>query len=814
MYKFTGFTDSANNALNYAVESAENMGHTYIGSEHLLLGLLSDTRMVSATVLGLKRVTLKKAEEQIKGSVGLGLPTNLTPDDITPRCRKIIENALSVGRSASTSDAGTEQLLTALAGESDCAACRILIALGVQPYELLMNSRSKENASEAGQSKSTKPLSATLDKYGKDLTEAARRGNIDPVIGRDKEIERVIEILCRRTKNNPCLIGESGVGKTAVAEGLALQIAEGTVPRMLKTKRVVSVDLTCMVAGTKYRGDFEERIKNIVEEVCREGNVILFIDELHNIVGAGSAEGAVDAANILKPSLARGEIQVVGATTIDEYRKYIEKDSALERRFQTVSVEEPSPDEAVTMINGLKDRYEKHHKVKITDEAIVAAVELSSRYISDRYLPDKAIDLVDEASSRVRLKGYTPPDEVVALENKLKNTLSDKQTAVENQDFETAARLRDREKNVAKELRNAKRLWEDSVENSERTVTGEDIAQIVSMWTNIPVSRITQAESERLLNLEQALHKRIVGQEDCVTAIAKAVRRGRSVFKNPKRPIGSFLLLGPTGVGKTELTKALAEVLFGSEQRIIRFDMSEYMEKHAVSKLVGAPPGYVGFDDGGQLTEQVRHHPYSIILFDEIEKADTEIFNLLLQILEDGVLTDSNGRKADFKNSVIIMTSNIGAKLITSSKSAMGFVDDDTELKKHQRMKTLVIDEVKRFFKPEFVNRIDEIIVFSSLTQEQIKQITRNMLAEFSKRCSSADIEVEFTCDVVENIARLGTDSQYGARPLRRVITTYVEDVFAERFLCGDIKNGMKLLCCWDNEGISIVNKTDNLTVR
>ena len=804
MYKFTGFTDNANDALNFAVEAAENMGHTYIGSEHLLLGLLSDSRMVSASVLGLKRVTLKKAEEQIKGSVGIGLPTNLTPDDITPRCRRIIENALAAVKPTPSSDAGTEQLLLALAGESECAACRILISLGVQPYEILMPPRSKNSEADTKNLKDSKTNSRTLDKYGKDLTELARKGELDPVIGRDREIERVTEILCRRTKNNPCLIGESGVGKTAVAEGLALQIARGTVPPPLKSKRVVSVDLTCMVAGTKYRGDFEERIKNIVEEVCREGNVILFIDELHNIVGAGSAEGAVDAANILKPSLARGEIQVVGATTVDEYRKYIEKDSALERRFQTVSVEEPSPEDAVIMMQGLKSRYENHHKVKISDEAIIEAVRLGQRYINDRFLPDKAIDLIDEAAAKVRLQGYTVPDEVTTLERKLETTVSQKQNAVKNQDFETAAGLRDKEKSVMKELRNARQLWEDSLEATNRTVTGEDVAQVVSMWTNVPVSRITQTESDRLLDMENVLHQRIVGQDECVSAVSRAIRRGRSVFKNPKRPIGSFLLLGPTGVGKTELTKALAQALFGSEQRIIRFDMSEYMEKHAVSKLVGAPPGYVGFDDGGQLTTQIRRHPYSIVLFDEIEKADADIFNLLLQILEDGILTDSNGKKADFKNSVIIMTSNIGAKLISNNKSAMGFTDDSDEARKYSRMKALVTDEVKRFFKPEFINRIDEIIVFSALTKEQILEITRNMLAEFSERCRGTGIDVTFTDEVITAIAELGTDAQYGARPLRRAITTYVEDVFAEKYLSGELKQNSKILCKWENGAIKL----------
>lgn len=802
MYKFTGFTESANNALNYAVEAAENMGHTYIGSEHILLGLLSDTKMVSASILIGKRINLKKAEEQLKAIVGVGIPTNLTPDDITPRCRKIIENAIAMGNSQPMGQAGTEQLLNALVKEPTCSGSKLLVAMGVQPGDISGGVDADETDTRI--MKNGKTSKTNLKKYGKDLTTLAENNEIDPVIGRDTEISRVIEILCRRTKNNPCLIGEPGVGKTAVAEGLALQIAKGDVPELLKNKRVISVDLTCMVAGTKYRGDFEERIKNIIEEVSRDGNVILFIDELHNIVGAGSAEGAVDAANILKPSLARGELQVIGATTIDEYRKYIEKDAALERRFQTVSVEEPTPENALLMLNGVKAYYEKFHNVEITDEAMKAAVELSARYITDRFLPDKAIDLIDEAAARVRLKGYTPPEEIKALEKNVRDISDRKYTAIDNQDFEAAARLRDEEKESLKVLKIKKQEWQDLCRTDIKKVTKEHIASVVSIWTGVPVSKLTKEESQKLLDLENMLHQRVVGQTEAVNSVAKAVRRGRSVFKNPKRPIGSFLFLGPTGVGKTELTKALAECLFGSEQSIIRFDMSEYMEKHSVSRLVGSPPGYVGFEEGGQLTEKVRRHPYSIVLFDEIEKADAEIYNILLQILEDGVLTDSNGRKIDFKNSVLIMTSNIGAKLISENKNALGFVDSADVNKNVQRIKTLVEEEVKRFFKPEFINRIDEMIVFTALSENELKEIAEKMLDELAVRCAEGGIKIKFSQSVVELIIRKGFDPTYGARPLRRAVTAEIEDVLAEKQLKGEIKSGENLVCHFDDKELKI----------
>ena len=804
MYKFTGFTQSANNALNYSIEAAENFGHTYIGSEHILLGLLSDSKMVSSSILSSKKVTLKKAEEQIKNIVGVGLPTNLTPDDITPRCRKIIENALALGRNAPLGESGTQQLLTSLLREPQCAGCKILNSLGVAPYDISSDVLNSNDISDSKSNKTSEQKKTMIGKYGKDLTELAENGGIDPVIGRNKEISRVIEILCRRTKNNPCLIGEPGVGKTAVAEGLALQIANGNVPELLKNKRIISVDLTCMVAGTKYRGDFEERIKSIIDEVCADGNIILFIDELHNIVGAGSAEGAVDAANILKPSLARGELQVVGATTIDEYRKYIEKDAALERRFQTVSVDEPNRETTILMLQGLRERYEKHHGVKISSEAINSAVDLSVRYITDRFLPDKAIDLIDEASSKIRLKSYTPPAHIRELENRLKEICTQKHQAIEEQNFEKAATLRDKEKEVTSLLRMKTQQWKDLAKTEIKTITGENIADVVSSWTGVPVSQLTEEESRKLLNLEEFLHKRIVGQVEAVSAVSKAVRRGRSAFKNPKRPIGSFLFLGPTGVGKTELTKALAESLFGSEQQIIRIDMSEYMEKHSVSRLVGSPPGYVGFEEGGQLTEKVRRNPYSIVLFDEIEKADNDVFNILLQIMEDGVLTDSNGKKADFKNCVVIMTSNIGAELISNNKSAMGFAGESAEKGRKERIKNLVNEEIKKFFKPEFINRIDEIIIFDSLNEGEIKEIARRMLSELEKRCENGGVEISFDESIVDAVSKKGFDTIYGARPLRRAVTSMVEDPLAEKYLIGEFKDKTSVVCRWDGEKITI----------
>ncbi len=800
MYKFTGFTDSANTALNHAVEVAENMGHTYIGSEHLLLGLLSDMRMVSSTVLNFKRVTYKRAEEEVKSIVGVGMPTSLTPSDITPRLKRIIEYALSSSNSKIVRSAGTEELLNAMLKEIDCAGCRILKNLGVSSLDF-----SSQTKTDYGESSSRKTLKTNVKRFGRDLTELSREGKIDCVIGRNKEIQRVIEILSRRTKNNPCLIGASGVGKTAIAEGLSNEIAKGNVPDILKNKSIVSVDLTCMVAGTKYRGDFEERIKNIIDEVSKDGNIILFIDELHNIVGAGSAEGAVDAANILKPALSRGEIQVIGATTVEEYRKYIEKDAALERRFQTVLVEEPSEETAFTMLQGLKPLYENHHNVSISDNALKTAVRLSKRYINDRFLPDKAVDLIDEASARVKLKSREMPQDILDAEEELEEVIKSKTQAIKNQDYENAALLRDREKELSGELRRIKQEWSEKLRTEIKPVTENDVAEIVADLTGVPVSKLTSAEKETLLNLKGNLNKRIIGQQAAVEAVAKAVMRGRSELKNPKRPICSFLFLGPTGVGKTELTKVLAGEVFGSAEKIIRLDMSEYSEKHSVSKLIGSPPGYVGFEDGGQLTERVRRNPYSIVLFDEIEKADFEIFNMLLQILEDGVLTDSTGRKVDFRNTIIIMTSNIGAKLISNNKNAMGF-SENTQNSTEKRIKDLVIKEVKEFFKPEFINRIDEMIVFNPLNDENIKEIALKLLLEFQERCESAGINIEFSENVSENIGKLGFDSNYGARPIRRTLISHVEDVFVEKYLSGEIKKGESYKGVWEKGELKIIH--------
>ena len=806
MYKFTGFTESANNALNYAVESAENLGHTYIGSEHILLGLLSDTKTVSASILMSKKITLKKVEEQIKKSIGVGIPTSLSPEDVTPKCRKIIENALNCANKKG--GAGTEQLLYALLREQQSAACKVISSLGVSPYEITTDISGEINSNDNKKTQVQKDVKTPLiEKYGKDLTEMAANGEIDPVIAREKEIERVIEILSRRTKNNPCLIGEPGVGKTAIAEGLALEIKNGTVPENLKEKRIISVDLTCMVAGTKYRGDFEERIKNIIDEVIENGNIILFIDELHNIVGAGSAEGAVDAANILKPSLARGDIQIIGATTLDEYRKYIEKDAALERRFQPITVEEPDMENAKEMIYGLKNHYEEHHGVTITDEAIKAALELSVRYISDRFLPDKAIDLIDEASAKVRLRSYTLPEELKELEKLIKVKNEEKNSAITNQDFEKAAFLRDEEKHLNNEFRHQKQKWQEKMQEEKLFVTEEDIKKVVSVWSKIPVTQISQKESEKLLNLEEELHLRIVGQDDAVKAVSKAIRRGRAGLKDPERPIGSFLFLGPTGVGKTELTKALSQCLFGNENEIIRIDMSEYMEKHSVSRLLGSPPGYVGFDEGGQLTEKVRRKPYSIILFDEIEKADADIFNILLQILEDGVLTDSNGRKVNFKNTVIIMTSNIGASLISNNKNALGFSGDNDEKTRNKRNRELVIEEIKKTFKPELINRIDELIVFNLLTKQEIKKVTIRMLNEIKTRLKDKNIVIEFTDSVVNQLSEKGFDKVYGARPLRRLITSEIEDMLSDKYLKGELTKG-KYICEFKNKKFVVKEKS------
>lgn len=792
MYRFNNFTQKANDVLNLAMKAAENFGHTYIGSEHILIGVLKENTSYGAQLLSEKGVTLENIEELIKESTGVGNPTALSPNDFTPTAKRVLEVSFQLARGMRNSFVGTEHLLLALLRESDSGAVKLLNACGVDAEsftEELVSDLSKPNAEFRGSrsGKKGKSNTPTLDEFGTDLTEKAQNGGIDPVIGREKEIERVIQILSRRTKNNPCLIGEPGVGKTAIAEGLALKIVKDEVPELLAGKKIVALDLTSMVAGTKYRGDFEERIKKAMDEVKNAKNVILFIDEVHTLIGAGAAEGAVDAANILKPALARGEIQVIGATTIDEYRKNIEKDAALERRFQSVMVGEPTEEEAIEILKGLRDKYEAHHKVKISDEAIENAVKMSARYIADRFLPDKAIDLIDEAASRVRLKAFTAPPNLKSMEQEIKRLEQEKASAVKSQDFETAAKLRDKEKELQTLLDGEKEKWKNLSGKEIKEVTTEDIANVVSSWSGIPVTQLTEEESERLLNMEKILHERIVGQDKAVSAVSKAIRRGRVGIKNPNRPLGSFIFLGPTGVGKTELCKSLAEAMFGSEEAIIKLDMSEYMEKHTVSKLIGSPPGYVGFEEGGQLTEKIRRKPYSVVLFDEIEKAHPDVFNMLLQILEDGVLTDSKGRKVSFKNAIIIMTSNVGASKITNGTNSLGFGESGNE---NKNIEELVTEDLKKTFKPEFLNRIDEIIVFNRLEKDDIKEIAKRMLSSLDKRLAEMDIALSFTDNAISAIADAGFDDVYGARPLRRAIQQKIEDPLSELMLEKKVVSG------------------------
>ena len=805
MYRFTGFTQKANDALNSAVTSAENLGHTYVGSEHILLGLLAESGGMAHIALTARKVTYNEVETVIKSSIGIGSPTVLSPNDFTPRAKNIIDTAILQGRNMGHSYIGTEHILMGIIREGSGAATEILSRLGVQPQDLLNDLTnalgSTSNPSSSKKDAKEKSDTPTLSQFGRDLTVLAMQGRIDPVIGRHNEIERVIQILSRRTKNNPCLIGEPGVGKTAIAEGLALKIATGEVPELLRSKRIITLDLTGMVAGTKYRGDFEERIRNAIEEVKKAGDIILFIDEVHTLIGAGSAEGAVDAANILKPSLARGELQVIGATTLEEYRKHIEKDSALERRFQPVTVGEPSEEEAVEILKGIRDKYEAHHKVKITDNAILAAVKMSSRYIGDRYLPDKAIDLVDEAASRVRLKAFTAPPDLKALENKLKSLNEEMESAVNSQDFERAAEIRDEKNKVASELENERQLWKDKSNRSTGEVGEQEIASIVSQWTGIPVVQLTQEESQRLLHMEEELHGRIVGQDEAVSAVARAIRRGRAGLKDPKRPTGSFIFLGPTGVGKTELCKTLASSMFGDENAMIRLDMSEYMEKHTVSRLVGSPPGYVGYEEGGQLTEKVRRRPYSVVLFDEIEKAHPDVFNMLLQILEDGILTDSQGRRVDFKNCIIIMTSNVGAKMIAQSGAGtLGFAPQSNETLNEKKIREAVMGELKNVFRPEFINRVDDIIVFHQLGKDDINEIAKRMLSVLSKRVGELEIGLEFSEEAVDAIGKAGFDPVYGARPLRRAIQQQIEDKLSEEMLEGKLVAGKNYVCRYSDD--------------
>ena len=800
MFKFTGFTEKSNKSLNAAVKAAEDLGHTYIGSEHILLGLLSDTSTVAGAVLAAHNITYADIEEELKRSIGVGVPTELQPDDFTPRSKNILETSVAFARQMGQQLVGTEHVLLAIAREGSCSATLLLSRAGVSMQDIV-NDVSKAlmgGTANAGTDNKDggKENESMLSQFGRDLTKLAKDGKIDPVIGRQKEIERVIQILSRRTKNNPCLIGEPGVGKTAIAEGLALKIVSGEVPELLKDKKIYSLDLTGMVAGTKYRGDFEERIKKVIDEVKNAKDVILFIDEVHTLIGAGSAEGAADAANILKPSLARGELQIIGATTIEEYRKHIEKDAALERRFQPVMVDEPSQEEAIEILKGIKDKYEAHHKVKITDEAIESAVKLSTRYIGDRYLPDKAIDLIDEAASRVRLRSYTAPSDLKELEDKKKSVEAEKLSAVNAQEFERAAALRDEERKLDKEIKDKKENWHDMAGKSHDEVTPADIADIVSSWTGVPVTQLSTEESDRRLHMEDELHRRIVGQDEAVEAVSRAIRRGRVGLKDPKKPIGSFIFLGPTGVGKTELCKALAAAMFGDENAMIRLDMSEYMEKHTVSRLIGSPPGYVGYDEGGQLTEKVRRKPYSVVLFDEIEKAHPDVFNMLLQILDDGVLTDGQGRRVDFKNCIIIMTSNVGAKLISQKQKAFGFAAGAKELEQNEKeIKDAVMGELRNTFRPEFLNRVDDIIVFQRLTKENIKEIASRLLAVLQKRVEDMGIEVTFSDEAVSKIADAGFDDVYGARPLKRAIQSRIEDALSEEMLKGNVKKGGKYIC-------------------
>ena len=795
------FTNSAQNVIEIAKEIAVELGHNYIGTEHILYGLTEEKNGVASRVLENQGITPENVLEEIENLIGRDDEKEITSLSFTPRTKRIIENAFVEARKLDSEYIGTEHILIGIMREADSIAVRIMLDLGINPQKLyneivkVLEEDENINMQDGGSNKNSGSYNSTptLNQYGTDLTKEASMGKLDPVIGRKNEIERVVQILSRRTKNNPCLIGEPGVGKTAVVEGLAEKIVQGDVPELLKNKRVVTIDLSSMVAGAKYRGDFEERIKKALNEVKKAGDVILFIDEIHTIVGAGSAEGAIDAANILKPLLARGEIQLIGATTLNEYRKYIEKDSALERRFSPVTVNEPTHEETVQILKGIRDKYEAHHNIKITDEAINSAVELSTRYINDRFLPDKAIDLIDEASSKIRLTSLEEPETIKELENKIQNMNQEKEDAVKIQKFEKAAKLRDEVNSLKEELEKEKNKWKNKKTKTIPKLTEEDIAKVIASWTGIPAAKITQDENKKLKNLDKELHKRVIGQNEAVEAVAKAIRRSRVGLKNPNRPIGSFLFLGPTGVGKTELSKALAESLFGTEDSIIRIDMSEFMEPHSVAKLIGAPPGYVGFDDGGQLTEKIRRKPYSVILFDEIEKAHPDVMNMLLQILEDGRLTDSQGRTVNFKNTVIIMTSNIGARLITEKKS-LGFANssDEDETKEYEDIKKNVMAELKKELRPEFINRIDDIIVFHKLNDDEIRSIIDLLLKNVEQRLVEQGLNIKIDKSVKELIAKKGVDKEFGARPLRRAIQNIVEDKLAEEILDGNIKTGVE----------------------
>ncbi len=800
------FTQKAQNVLQFALQSASEMGHTYIGSEHLLTGLLKESTGVAAHYLSERGADTKKVYDAIVRLAGVGSPSQVSAADMTPRTKNIIEASLYESQRNGQDYIGTEHILLALIGERDCVAVRILEGIGISINDLrsdllgfLGNSANAECSNERASVRfESKPDTASgksvldgapgLKNFGRDLTALAKSGSIDPIIGRETETERVIQILSRRTKNNPCLIGEPGVGKTAVVEGLAQRIVAGNVPENLREKSIVTLDIASMIAGAKYRGEFEERFKNVMSEVKKNPNIILFIDEIHTIIGAGAAEGAVDAANIIKPALARGEMQVIGATTISEYRKHIEKDAALERRFQSVLVGEPTREEALLILRGLRDKYEAHHKLKISDGALEAAVNLSVRYIADRFLPDKAIDLVDEAASRLRITAHTSPPDLKVLEDEIKSLAHEKEEAISAQDFERAARLRDEEQNKKADFESKRAAWERSNDTSALTVSENDIADVVTQWTGIPVNRLLEGEGEKLLQLDSLLRSRVIGQEDAISAVSRAIRRGRMGLKDPRRPVGSFIFMGPTGIGKTELAKALADIMFGDSNAMIRLDMSEYMEKHSVSKLIGSPPGYVGFEEGGQLTEKIRRKPYSVVLFDEIEKAHPDVFNILLQVLEDGVLTDSQGRHVDFRNTVLILTSNVGARELNAQKT-LGFTanaDNNEAERQYERM----MGALKDTFRPEFLNRIDDIIIFNPLKQEDIEQIAALMLKEVTARIEALGITIEFRPSVITHLANEGFDATYGARPLRRAIVRMVEDAVSTEMLEGRIHTG------------------------
>ncbi len=815
MSDFTGFTDKAEKAVNNALSLAENLGHTYVGSEHILLGLLKEKNSVAATALEELGIEFENVETLIKEEIGAGSRSSVSREDFTPRTREILESAVICAAKEDKKSVGTEHILLSIVEDDESYAMKLIEKFGAGKSDIVAKIKGAWSGDDGLIDKKTEDISgiifpklnrepqqgkvSVLNRFGKDLTKEALQGKIDPVIGRNKEIERIIQILSRRSKNNPCLIGEPGVGKTAVVEGLALKISMGLIPDMMKEKKIIALDLTGMLAGTKYRGDFEERIKSAIDEVKKNPDIILFLDEIHTIVGTGSAEGSADAANILKPYLTKGNFQLIGATTLKEYRKHVEKDPALERRLQPVFVNEPSQQQAFEIIKGLKNKYENFHGVEITDTAIKAAVELSSRYIADRFLPDKALDLIDEAASRTKINTHTLPDKINDLERKINTLSSEKESAVNNQDFELAAQVRDMEKELTYKLKKEKSVWQNKNEKTSKRISAQDVAAVVSNWTDIPVMQLTCEETKKLLNMENIIHKRVIGQNKAVSAVSHAIRRGRTGIKDPKRPIGSFIFLGPTGVGKTELCKALAEAVFGTEDALIRFDMSEFMEKHTASKLIGSPPGYVGYDEGGQLTEKVRRKPYSVVLFDEIEKADADIFNMLLQILEDGQLTDSQGRKVNFKNTIIIMTSNIGAKFITDKGVVLGFSDVDPQMSDEKITTEKIMHELKNVFKPELLNRVDETIVFKRLSLQDVKLITRKTLDILSQRVKSMDITISFSEEAIERISQKGLDDAYGARPLKRLIQHEIEDKLAQQILEKKIKKRDKMLCDFKN---------------